>query len=446
MSKLQKSAKKKTPTATQKKAAERQKTLAAAVSSAKQNRAENKGILRELRDDPGMAEDVKKLLCVDLQRIAALPREVFGPGVPRRDRYRQLGDYSTSLVDFIYGQWAEFVREAGLADTLHTKTVKRNIARTNRAQNLARYADQHVKPWHGAYPKLNLKKKQLEFLTMSDLHSAFCNPFALRVCLDINKRHKPDGVKVNGDLVDFPSLSTHRHFPGHFPMTAKDECRWAREKVLAPLRANNPRADIEFLIGNHDVRLMIALADKGPMFACFDDEIGFAALFGLDEYKIGLCCRSNFLFQTAKQRERDIAQNWSILFNEHGHPLFMWVHGFLTGSNSAEKHARQFMIPGTNGHLHSRQVISVGSLATGVIDWEQTPCMAHPRAVAAGYISGPVEAQGWSCGALYTTVDMKTGHVHNEPIKVGDDIATFRGEVWTITQRERDQITQMLEI
>ena len=433
------------PTKKPSKAEERQQKLGELVKEANAERAKNKSILRDLKDDPGYAEDVKKLLCTDLVRVSKIPRAILGPSASR-DRYRQFGNYSTSLVDFIFGMWAEFKRQAGVEDSLHTKTVKRNVAKTSRAQNLARYADQHVKPWHGAYPKLNLNKKRLSFLTMSDLHSHFCNPFALRVCHDINKRYKPDGVRVNGDLVDFPSLSTHRYFPGHFPMTAKDEVVWGREKVFGRLRQDNPRADIEFLIGNHDVRLMVALADKGPMFACFDEEIGFAALFGLDKYQIGLSCRSNFLFQTAKQRERDIAQNWSILFSKDGRALFMWVHGFLTGSNSAEKHARQFMIPGTNGHLHKRQVISVGSLATGVIDWEQTPCMAHPRAVAAGYISGPVEAQGWSCGALWTTVDMDSGHVHNEPIKVGDDIATFRDQVWRITQRERDQIKEMLTI
>ena len=426
-------------------AAKRQAQLGKLVKEAKANRAANKNILRELKDDPGYAEDVKKLLCADLVRVSEIPRAILGPSASR-DRYRQFGNYSTSLVDFIFGMWAEFKRQAGLEDTLHTKTVKRNVAKTSRAQNLARYADQHVKPWDGAYPKLNLNKKKLAFMTMSDLHSAFCNPFALRVCQDINKRYLPDGVKVNGDLVDFPSLSTHRHFPGHFPMTAKDECTWARKEVWAPLRKNNPKADLEFLIGNHDVRLMIALADKGPMFACFDEEMGFDKVFGLDEYQIGLSCRSNFLFQTAKQRERDIAQNWSILFSKDGRPLFVWVHGWLTGKNSAEKHAKQFMIPGTNGHLHSRETVSVGSLATGVIDWEQTPCMAHPRAVAAGYIHGPIEAQGWSCGALWTTVDMVTGHIHNEPIKVGDDIATFRDQVWKITQRERDQIAEMLTI
>ena len=426
-------------------AAEKEQMLGEAVKAAKASRAANKTLLRELKDDPGMAGQVKKLLCDDLKRIAALPREVFGPGVPKRDRYRMLGHYSTSLVDFIFGMWAEFVRQAGLSETLHTKTVKRNISKSARAQDLARYADQHVKPWDGAHDRLNMKKKRLSFLTMSDLHSAFCNPFALRVCNDINKDEKPDGVRINGDLVDFPSLSTHRHFPGHFPMTVQDEINWAKNEVFKPLRKNNPNADIKFLMGNHDIRLVIALADKGPMFASLDS-MSFAENFELDKYKIGLVCRSNFLFLSAKQRDRDISQNWETLFHPDGRMLYTWVHGWLCGANAPAKHARVFMTNGTNGHLHSREEISIGSYATGVVTWHQTPCMAHPRAVASGYIHGPSEATGWTCGALYTTIDMETGHVHNEPIIVGENIATFRGRVWKIRDSERDQIAEMLTI
>lgn len=436
--------KKKKPTAAQSKKAKTEERIAKLVSAAKEKRAEAKSLLRELREDPGMADEVKEMLCADLVRVSEIPRELLGPS-SARDRYRQLGHFSTSLVDFIYGLWAEFQRSAGLAETLHTRAVKRNISKTSRAQDLADYADEHVKPWDGAYAKLNMRKRKLEFLTGSDFHSALCNPFAMRVFQDINKGYRPDGVRLNGDIVDFPQLSTHRQFPGHFPMTVQDEINWAKFQLFGPLRENNPGADIKFIMGNHDVRLVTALADKGPMFGSLDS-MSFAGNFRLDDYEIGLVCRSNFLHLTSRQRANDIAQNWETLLAPDGRMLFTWVHGFLCGLDAPRKHAVRFMTNGSNGHLHSRQEISVGSYATGVVDWHQTPCMAHPRAIAAGYIPGPVEATGWSCGALYTTIDVPTGHVHNEAIRVGDDIATFRDRVWKITQRERDLIEQMMEI
>ncbi len=426
------------------KSAARKDRLAAIVAEAKDQRADNRKLLRDLRADPTLAEDIKFLLIQDLIRVSEIPREVLGPS-SSRDRYRQLGHYSTSLVDFCFGLWAEFQRKAGLAETLHTRTVKRNISKTSRAQDLARYADQHVLPWNDAHRKLRIGKKPITMVIGSDFHSHYCNPFALRVWNDIIKDMQPDAIRLNGDLVDFPELSTHRQFPGHFPMSVQQEIDWAVEEVIAPARKNAPKADIRFLIGNHDVRLITAMADKGPMFASLRS-LSFADLFQLDKYKVGLVCRSNFLHLSANQRKRDIAQNWETLVGPDGNMLWTTVHGWLCGKDAPRKHMLRFMTNGTNGHLHDRQRVSAGSYATGVHDWFQTSCMASPEAVAAGYIQGPVEFNAWTCGFLVVTIYPQNGHVSGEFVEVGHDIATFRGKVWKITQHERDQLAAMLDI
>ncbi len=418
-------------------------TLTDLVAEAKGNRAKNKHILRDCREDPGMASEVKELLCADLNKVYEVPG-ILGPSAARQ-RYRELGSYSTSLVDFMFGTWAEFQRQAGISDTLHTRTVKRNISKSARAQDLAHYADEFVKPWDGAYTKLKIGKKPFQMQIGSDFHSHFCNPFALRVWRDVMKAEQPEAVRYNGDLVDFPSLSTHRQFPGHFPMTAQDETDWAANDVMAVDRKNNPKGDHKFLIGNHDVRLMVALADKGPMFACFRD-MSFAEVFKLDENEVGLICRSNFLHLSAKQRATDIAQNWETLVRDDGKMLWTTVHGWLGGKDSARKHLARFMTHGSNGHLHDRQLVSAGTYCTGVKDWYQTPAMAYPAAVAAGYIHGPIEYNGWSCGFLVVTIYPDSGHVSGDYAMVGDEIATFRGRVWKIRQHERDTIATMMEI
>lgn len=414
------------------------------VTAAKEKRADNRQLLRDLRDDPSLADDIKHYLILDLQRVAEIPRDILGPS-SSRERYRQLGHYSTYLVDFCFGLWAEFQRKAGLAETLHTRTVKRNISKTSRAQDLAKYADQHVLPWNDAHRKLRIGKKPITLVIGSDFHSHFCNPFALRVWNSVIKDMQPDAIRINGDLVDFPALSTHRQFPGHFPMTVQDEIDWAVDRVLRPARKNAPKADIRFLIGNHDVRLITAMADKGPMFASMRS-LRFADQFKLDELEIGLICRSNFLHLSAQQRKRDIAQNWETLVGPDGNMLWTTVHGWLCGQDSARKHMTRFMTNGTNGHLHDRQRVSAGSYATGVHDWFQTSAMAHPEAVAAGYIHGPIEFNAWTCGFLVVTIYPDSGHVSGEFVEVGRDIATFRGQVWKIRQHERDQIASMLDI
>jgi hypothetical protein len=240
-------------------------------------------------------------------------------------------------------------------------------------------------------------------------------------------------------------LSTHRQLPGHFPLSVQDEIDWAVYKVLRPARKILPRADIKFVMGNHDIRLVSYLADKGPKLGSLRN-MSFADLFQLDKLKIGLVCRATFLNPSARHRQVDIAQNWETITTPGGRPLWTTVHGFLTGKDAARKHVGRFMSHGTNGHMHDRQMISVGSHSTGVLHWHQTPCMAHPAAVAAGYIQGPVEATGWSCGFLVVTIHPSSGHVHAEWAVVGDEIATFRGTVWKINQTERDQIQEMMEI
>ena len=401
------------------------------VREARGERAKNKNLIRDVRRDPGLADDVKELLCADLRRVAEIPREILGPSSSRQ-RYRELGHYTDALVPFLFGMWSEFQRKAGLAPTLLTRTVQRNISKTSRAQDEANYADEHIKPWDGAYNKLPTSGKPFSLQIGGDFHSRYCNPFAKRVWHDVNRLYSPDGIRYNGDLVDFPSLSTHRQMPGSFPWTAQDEVDWATA-LMAKDRRDNPKADMKFIIGNHDIRMALAMADKGPMYASFRSN-SFAEEFKLDELEVGLVCRANFLNPSARHKKADLAENWECLCDADGVPLWTTVHGFLCGKDAPRKHLDRFMTNGINNHLHDRQMVSGGSYATGVLHWNQAPCMAHPRGVAAEYIPGPVEFAGWSCGFAWVTLFPQTRDVHVEWCQVNEEIATFRDRVWKIRQ------------
>ena len=131
--------------------------LAKLMSKAKANRAANQHLIQDVRDDPALAEEVRELLCVDLRRVFEIPRELLGPSASRR-RYREHGNYSEELVTYLIGDWAEFKRQAEIEDSLGVRQVRRNISKTLRAQDVASYADEHVKPWNGAYNYLDLSK------------------------------------------------------------------------------------------------------------------------------------------------------------------------------------------------------------------------------------------------------------------------------------------------
>lgn len=419
------------------------KRLAEMMAEAKANRAKNYHLIAAVRHNPKKAKQVHKLLCADLRRVYEIPRKLLGPSASRR-RYREHGHYSEELVTYLFGTWAEFKRQAKIRDGLNTeeslgiRTVKSNIAKTRRAQDVMRYADKHVKPWDGAYNNLDLDQESLLIQVGSDFHSKFMDPFARRVWLDVARKHQPDGTRFNGDLPDFPKLSRHRQLPGHFALNLQQEIDLCVDFVRAD-RAAAPNGDKKYILGNHDIRLITALADAFPIFHSIRN-ISFAELFCLDELEVGLVARPSFLNPSARMRKNDIAQNWETIAG-----LFTIVHGFLTGTGAPRKHMAKFMRFGTNGHLHDPQMISGGSDATGVHQWWQTPCMAYPPAVAAEYITGPIEASGWAPGFGMFRIFPRHGFVTGHIIVVGE-VAEYCGDVWHITPEEREARERLLEI
>lgn len=420
------------------KPADKQDSIQEMMSKAADARAANADLLERVRKDPELAAKVKELLCEDLRRVYAIPREILGPSASR-DRYREHGHYSTSLAVYLFGIWAEFQRKAGIKEPLGVRRVMHNISKTSRAQDVAGYADQNVLPWNGAYNSLDLSKESVQILVGSDFHSAFADPFALRVWRDVASAEQPDGIRFNGDLVDFPRLSRHRQLPGHFALNLQQEIDLG-VKIMADTRQAAPNSDLKLVMGNHDVRLVTALADAAPVFSTLRC-LRYSELFRLDELEVGLVCRSNFLNPSSQHQKRDIAQNWETIAD-----LFTIVHGFLCGKDAPRKHLDRFMRFGTNGHLHNPEMVSGGSDATGVLQWWQTGCMAYPPAVAAEYMPGPIAFSGWTCGFLMARVFPGLRHVTADYAMVGEEVATFRDRTWRITDDERAARRAMLEV
>lgn len=421
----------------------REETIAELMSQAAASREENKDLIQRVRKDKKLADKVRAELCADLRRVFAIPRDILGPSASRR-RYRELGNYSEELVTYIIGTWEEFKRQAKIEPTLAVKTVERNISKTLRAQQVMEYADENVKPWDGAYDRLNMNAAKITLQIGSDFHSKYLDPFARRVWLEVAKLVQPDGVRFNGDGPDFPQLSRHRQLPGHFALTVQDEIEIWRD-FMADTRKVLPKADLKWILGNHDVRLITALAEAFPIFASVKN-VRFHELFDLDKLKVGLVARASFLNPSAQARKVDIAQNWETLPDAEGRPFWTTVHGFLHGKDAPEAHMRKFGTFGTNGHLHDERVVSGGSLATGVTRWYQTGCMAWPRAVGAGYIPGPIEATGWGMQFIVVHLHPLTRHVQVEPVNIGEHFATFRDKLWSVTPAEEAARQEMLEV
>jgi hypothetical protein len=227
-------------------------------------------------------------------------------------------------------------------------------------------------------------------------------------------------------------------------LTVQDEADiWV--SFMRDTRTAAPLADMKWILGNHDIRWITAMAESAPIYASVRSN-RFHEQFHLDELKVGLVARCSFLNPSAAMRKNDIAQNWETLNDANGRPFWTTVHGFLCGKDAPMAHMRKFMTFGTNGHLHDERTVSGGSLATGVVRWYQTGCMAWPRAVAAGYVPGPVEALGWGMQFILVHLYPRTRQVQVEPITIGEDVATFRDRIWQVTADEQSLREQMLEV
>lgn len=422
----------------------REQLIQEMMGKAAASRERNKALIEKVRKDPNLAKKVQDLLCADLRAVYAVPRDLLGPSASRR-RYRELGAYSEELVTVLFGAWEEFKRQAGIEPSLAVRTVERSISKTLRSQQVMQYADKFVKPWDGAYDNLDMSQPRVTLAIGSDFHSKFICPFARRVWMEVLRSEKPDGVRFNGDGPDFPALSRHRQLPGHFVLSVQDEADVWTSFMRDSRQAAGPKADLKWILGNHDIRWITAMAEAAPVYASIRSN-RFHEQFDLDKLKVGLVARSSFLNPSGEMRKNDIAQNWETLLDAKGRPFWTTVHGFLCGKDAPNAHMRKFMTFGTNGHLHDERVVSGGSLATGVIRWFQTGCMAWPRAVGAGYIPGPIEASGWGMQFILVHLYPHTRHVQVEPIVIGEDIATFRDRVYTITAEEQTLRERMLEV
>lgn len=176
-----------------------------------------------------------------------------------------------------------------------------------------------------------------------DLHAPYHDEEALHAVCELLAAEEPEQIIFLGDVADFSVLSrhrTHHRFAADVSTTNQavtDNFRRVREAA--------PNAQIIFLPGNHDARLLYAVQDAVPELAQVSAArlpgeakhelpLGFEALWRLRELGIELVDEDWKLAHFAVTSELDAR------------------HGYLTGNNSErkllEKHGRSQV----HGHTH----------------------------------------------------------------------------------------------
>lgn len=98
-------------------------------------------------------------------------------------------------------------------------------------------------------------------LLLSDIHFPYQDNEALTTALNYGKEEKVDAIFLNGDILDFYQLSFHEKDPRVTSIAEELEMGRNFFKIL---RASFPKANIYYIIGNHEQRMERYLRVKAP--------------------------------------------------------------------------------------------------------------------------------------------------------------------------------------
>ena len=334
-----------------------------------------------------MSEDASKFMehwgpeeCIEeLRRISLIDTEK----VVTRNYFRNHSAISESTWNRYFGTFEEFKRQAGVKLSRQQHQHERHIAKHAsvdhyRAMNIER-AD-----WAEKYVRGNDNRFKT-ILTCSDLHDIEIDPFYLRVLIDTAQRVQPDVIVLVGDIFDLPEFGKYGVDPREWDVVGR--IKFAHEQILGPLRDVCPDAQIDFIEGNHEARLLRQLADATPALrAVLSDLHGFtvAKLLGLEKYEINYIAKADLAAFSKRDFERELASNYKVYYDT------VLCHHF--------PHARNMGLPGVNGHHHKHQVWSEFNPIYGAYEWHQLGS-GHRR--SASYCEG----ERWHNGFALINVD-----------------------------------------
>lgn len=191
-----------------------------------------------------------------------------------------------------------------------------------------------------APPKVRRAKpeKPLKAVVISDHHAPFHEPDFHSQFLNYLDDEQPDIIDVNGDLLDFATISRHRESESH--NSPVNECLQAGYEILADYRHVCPEATIRYKRGNHSERLRTYLMDNAreihTITAAGEElpALSLQRLLRLDELHV------EYLDQPWEQAKTKLS------------PKLTVRHGFSTAKNAGETMLDRLSGSTVQGHDH----------------------------------------------------------------------------------------------
>jgi predicted phosphodiesterase len=129
-------------------------------------------------------------------------------------------------------------------------------------------------------------------LFIHDVHIPYEDKAAVKAALELTEHVKPDNVFLNGDIIDFYSVSDYLKDPER-ANTLQDDINLTIA-FLGELRSKAPGAQIFYILGNHEDRLRRFLLTKASALASLD-ALKFEELLRLKDNGIILAPRGKTL-------------------------------------------------------------------------------------------------------------------------------------------------------
>jgi len=239
---------------------------------------------------------------------------------------------------------------------------------------------------------------QARTLIISDLHFPYQDNRAITLALNYGLEKKVDCILINGDLLDFATISRHER---DFRSRSVFEEFEAVRQFLVNLRKAFPKAKIVFKEGNHDERWEKWLYVKAPEI--FDDvEFKLETRLRLGELKIDI----------VKDKRPVKIGKLTVL---HGHEF---IGGGSGGVNPARATFLKTLDSVVVGHFHKSSSMTETSMNGSIISVHSIGCLA-------GLNPQYARINKWNLGFGYVEHDIKTGDYQFHNLKI------YKGKIYS---------------
>lgn len=352
---------------------------------------------------PKIQNCTKEEALADLREIAENNPEMC----ISRNYYRVNGKYSESAWNKFFGSFNEYKRQAGIILTRQQHNMEKHVAKHAsvdhyRAMSIERfsYADNYVVENGNTIKKI---------IVASDMHDKNIDSFYLEVFLDTLKRVRPDVIVLAGDIFDCPEFGKYTVDPRDWDVVGR--IKFAHDNILQPIRDICPEAQIDFIEGNHEARMLKHLADTTPALrAVLSDLHGMTvgSLFGLDKFKINYIAKGNLAAYSIAEQHKEVAKNYKIYFDS-----------FLIGH---EPHMANLGFPGISGHHHKTEISSHYNAHFGNYQWVQ---------IGGGHkLDSEYSMSKWNHGFCIVTCDTETKESIFDTITFTQNMAIVGGKIY----------------